>query len=72
MNSALLYLLVAISSSNSSPSTLAVLNDARSCAQAANALQTQSKERSGSGNIYAYCVPVPRESLVTTLTPQGR
>lgn len=60
----LVFLLVAISGSNSSPNTLAVLNDGRVCAQAASTLTIQSKDRPGSGNIYAYCVPVPASSLV--------
>lgn len=63
--SATLWLLIAVSSGHSSPSTLAILNDASACRSAAAALYAESKDRTGSPYIYSYCVPVQANTLVS-------
>lgn len=64
MNSAIVFLLVAISGGHSAPATLAVFNDAKVCSLAANMLYQQSKARNGSNYIYAYCIPVLASAVV--------
>lgn len=64
MSTAMVFLLVAIGGSNSAPATLAVLSDLRACNIAAESLYSQSKARTGSANIYAYCIPVLAAAVV--------